>query len=183
MDIGKPGTRQEREELTANQGIPAAPTLEFHEAVNCPAGVSILGMEVRGAVIAFNNGHRAAFFQERTELSERPHGICKMLQYEADKDMIETLRFEREAEDIPLTEGHVGNARLQDPFLRPVRGIIRNIDGGDQGTGAVPCKDHGLGTDTAAGFEHPGTRGEVRVIVKEFRQRLGLGGKTRRFAG
>jgi len=55
MDIGKPGTGHEREDLPADKGIAAGPALELDKAVNCTACIRVLGMEKCGTMIAFND--------------------------------------------------------------------------------------------------------------------------------
>jgi len=54
---------------------------------------------------------------------ERQHGICNVFQHEADKDMIETVRFEQEVVDISLVEGDVCDPFLSNPILCP---FLRN---------------------------------------------------------
>jgi hypothetical protein len=58
-------------------------------------------------VIAFNDRDRTARLEQTLEPRERFHRLPEMLQHEADKNVIERLRFERQRKDIGVLE-HLG---------------------------------------------------------------------------
>jgi len=140
-------------------------------------------VEEGGTMITLDHGEGATFFQERPELLQRTPGLYEMFQYKTYKDVIETGRFEREMENIPLPECHIGQALFQGHLLRPGQGVFGNIKGCDLCFRAVFCQDHCLGTDPAAGFKHPGAGRIVRIMMEEIRERLGLVREPLRFAG
>jgi hypothetical protein len=69
-------------------------------------------------MIAFDDSDRPTRPDKGTEYVEHLSRIGEVFQYETDKDVIETFRHEREAEEITGLEGHIGDPFGAHPCLR-----------------------------------------------------------------
>lgn len=157
-DIIVSGLLQQRKKLASDHGVSAGALLEFDLAADRPVGRFAFRVEVSRAVIPFDYREGAAGLQEDFQGPERFHGPGEMLQDEADEQVVERLRFERETENVGLPEGHIGQSGGFGfcPCFRD-RGF-GNVDRRDQRFRAVPGQGDGLRADAAAGFQHAASR-------------------------
>jgi len=97
-----------------------------------------------------------------------------MLQNEADEEVVEGFFPEGEAEDVPLEDPDVSEARSRHPPLRPRGGGPGDLEGDDPGPGAIFCEGEGLGADAAARLQDEGARRVGGVGVEEVDEGGGL---------
>ena len=122
-------------------------------------GVAV-GVEVRRPVVPLDDGDGPAGAYEVGEGRQRVGRAGEVLQYEADEDVIERGRRERECVDVGLPELDVREPGGPDPPLGLGQRRSRNVDRGELSAGATARQRHALGADAAAGLQD---RAAVRV--------------------
>ena len=97
---------------------------------------------------------------------------------EADEDVVERRRAERELEQVRLLDGDVVEPRRLDAALRFGDGLRRDIDRRKRRAWTAAGEREGLGADAAAHFQDRLLWWVPRVVVKQVDERLGLVGKA-----
>jgi len=115
---GEAGFLEERVKLAADVGVAAGAALEFDLAADGGVGGGAVGVEVRRAVVAFDDGDRAVGLEVGLEDAEGVDRAGEMLKDEADEDVVERLRLERQVEDVGLLELDVPEPRGRDLAFR-----------------------------------------------------------------
>jgi hypothetical protein len=178
VDCVEARRNHQRVDLPPDQRVAAGLSLERHLASDRGARPLTVGMEVGGPVIALDDGHRPAGTQQLREQLQRCDGAREVLEHEADEDVVERLRREREVEDVGLAELDVAQPRFVGlaPGLRDRLG--RDIDAHETRAGAARRERDGLRADAASGLEHHASVGIGRVAVQQLEQRVGLIGEA-----
>jgi hypothetical protein len=173
-DVLEARSEQQRIDLAADQRVATGLALERDLALDRLAGGGAVGMEVRRPVIALDHRDRAARLEQALERGKRLDGLGEVLEHEADEDMVERTRRERQREDVSLRGLHVrvpGGAHAPLGLGRRLGG---EVDGDEVRVRAALCQRHGLRPDAATGFEDARAGGVGRVAVQEFHKRPGL---------
>ena len=114
-----------------------------------------VGMEVRRAVVALDDGDRAA----RPE-QDRQGGQClvragQVLEDEADEHVVERLGRERQVEDVRLPELDVGQPGGSSTLPAGLGDRLGgHVDGDEVGVRAAPGQGDRLGADAAPRLQH-----------------------------
>lgn len=102
----------------SDQRITAGLGLQRHLTRNGLVGLFAVRVEEGRAVIAFDGGDRPARFEDALQCDKRVHRSGQMLQYEAEKNMIERFRREVQSQNIALEQRDVGKSMGFDRFAR-----------------------------------------------------------------
>ena len=156
--------------LGGDEGVPGA------------AAVGGFGVPKAGAVVAFDDGERAAGAEGAFEFAEGGDGVVEMFEDETDEDVVEGGIGKAEAVDVglfkrdPLKAGGVFKAAGRG------EGFFGDVDAGKDRLRAALQQQAGLGSDAATGLQHLCAGGIGRVGVQDLFQYLGLLVQTLRFA-
>ena len=126
------GLVQERIQFPSDQGVAAGAFLQFDLTLNRLVGGLAVGMEKRRAMVAFDDGDRAAGFQQVFQRSQRLDRLREMFQHETNEDVVERFRFERQPENISLLELNVSQAQRLDLSFGLRNRNVGHINGSDQ---------------------------------------------------
>ena len=111
-DVPVAGIHEERIEPPADEGVSAGVVLELDLAPDRFVGGLAIGVEVGGAVVALDDGHRATSCRACCAVAwQRFDGAAEMLEQKAHEDVIELFESElaacglRKGEHVGLREG------------------------------------------------------------------------------
>ena len=113
-DLANARMRQQRVQPAPDQGVAARAALEVDQALDGPARVAAVGVEVGRAVVALDDRDRPAGPEHSQQRPHRRDRVGQVLQDEADEEVVEVGRREREVEDVGPHEGHVVQAGFLD---------------------------------------------------------------------
>ena len=148
--------------------------MEIDQAADNPPGRAGLGVAVKRAVVAFDDGQAAARRQHPLEFQEHVFRMGKVLEHETDEDVLEMIVGIGQVGTIGLFEMHIPDGqRVEARFGRRQRGR-RDIHGRDEGIGAAARQDGGLGARTAAGLQHPAAGRIAGIVVEKVFKGAGL---------
>ncbi len=174
MHVVEAGLDQQWVELPADRGVPACAPLQLDLAMDRGMGIGVVGMEVRRAVVAFDEGEAPTGSEQSAEGRERLDRSRQVLQDEADEDMVEGPDVEGQPKDVRLLHLHVAEPCLVDPAPGLLDRPRRSVDRGEHRPGAASCQVNRLGTHTAAGLQHPVPVGVRRTGVQQVGQDVRL---------
>jgi hypothetical protein len=89
------GIHEERVQGPSDQRVAPGACLQVDQALDGFPRVGALRMEIRRAVVAFDDREGAATLEDALEARKRPAWRCEMLEHEADEYVVEALRGER----------------------------------------------------------------------------------------
>ena len=134
-------------------------------------GVGAPRLEIRRAVIALDDGQRAAPLEHALQALEGLRHPRKMLEDEAHEHVVERLASKRQRVEIHSLEADVG--RLH-PLPGDGRRLGRDVDRDERRVGTPRRQGDGLGADATSRLEDQAAWPIERVGVQELRQRRRL---------